>query len=584
MNKNYVIDVNNEWLDVIGKDLESPNKGEISAIHHQNNKSNSCNLDISSTSSFYSVSKAPSVICKRHGQNYLGVETGKFKLICKKCKELKIASELELIDNIDLTNELQDEIFCDNHVDTKSTFFCNDCNLFLCKSCYADEHRKHNCNLPNYLAIKFKEEINSNINELSNIKPGLENSLEEFSKMNEKIKIIRDNSLKNIKEVNNKIASICKNKFDNINKEVDKMFLGLDVECENIITRLQGLLKKQSKYTSELEELIKIINEKSENLNERVENKNNLQQINDYKENSITSNSVYLVCYEKQKQQDLMKSIKILLEDSKNLLCYNTPKMMQELDDKKSEIDKKIFFFFKKMKIFENSIQSSISNGMKNSSMFLRRFTKFGNKGLKYYKTSSFIFQTDSQVLLTGVALCGLYISSKELLDKNSKVYKEVKERGVIPIEIKISEIKLNPNNKLINNSKYIPNTTNNYSKTVKNTNSTQEEYELKSKEENFLYGIVNRWDPICICYLKKGVYIKQNTRYLLTISNLDNNPMINIIYGEVNKTAISNSRQTIRCNCTGVVFDIETANGVESDFNEFNMGIIASLVFCKAD
>jgi hypothetical protein len=177
----------------------------------------------------------------------------------------------------------------------------------------------------------------------------------------------------------------------------------------------------------------------------------------------------------------------------------------------------------------------------------LRRFPRFNRRGLKYFKTTSLIIKTNSSICISGLGLCGLYIHNKNEVP--------LEQRGALPIEIVISE----------------------------NMNHDKE-YDVKFKEANKLIGILNRNDPACYVFFSKSVFLKPSTKYLITINNLENNPLVDFWGGECNQLALKSLTQTIKCNTTTVTFDIQIAEGVESDFDEFNFGIISSFIYQKID
>jgi hypothetical protein len=514
-----------------------------------------------SMTSYYSVSKAPNVSCKRHGQVFIGVDTKKFRLTCKKCQDLGVKVELDfserdnLSEIINVPKSPEDEVFCNSHSEEKGNFYCDDCKVFICKSCFSNDHRKHNSNLLTYISTLFKNNLKDISDEVQKLQPRIENSLEEMSEKNKKIKKIRDETLKIVKETVNKINSVCKIKFDNLSKESLKIFLGLDIEVENLNNRSLGLQKKVIKYINELNEFSNYIN--------KIENQddNNLEL-----ENSPLQRGLEICEYRKSKAS-LFNEIKKILDESNNLLNYKTPNIKAEVKSKLEYFSKEIQSFNKNLKIFQNSVMTSISMGIKNYSILLRRFPKFQRKGFKYYKTSSLIIKVDQPVFLAGLGLCGLYVSSMKVADSHSEVYQDMSSRGRVELEIKISEIKQEESET---------------QKTAENKN--EKVLECKFRENHSLFGVINRNDPTYMIYFKKAVYLKPNIKYLLSVNNLDTNPIIDIWCGEVNKSALTNLQQKIKCNVSNLSFSFESAEGFESDFNEFNLGVIANLIYLTVD
>ena len=202
----------------------------------------------------------------------------------------------------------------------------------------------------------------------------------------------------------------------------------------------------------------------------------------------------------------------------------------------------------KQINIFEKTIKISVSFGMSNHSILLRRFTRFHRKGLSYFKRTSLIFKVDTNLFLLGIGLTGLYSSIRKPNDQNTR----------LPIILEVAEIKTKENNETFNDNKL--------------------------KENNFLNGIANKYDPIYHIYFKKATILKSNTPYLIKITNTSENNYIDLWTGEVSKYYSSKMKQDIKCNCSEINFTILPSEGYESDFNEFNIGIIANLIYSSSE
>jgi hypothetical protein len=99
------------------------------------------------------------------------------------------------------------------------------------------------------------------------------------------------------------------------------------------------------------------------------------------------------------------------------------------------------------------------------------------------------------------------------------------------------------------------------------------------------LQSVINYSDPIITIYFPKALNLKADSKYIITISNNDKNSMyLQIFGGAVPNTSIENQKQKITCNNSGFSFQFYPAQGIESDFNEFNYGIIADLMYCYVD
>ena len=172
--------------------------------------------------------------------------------------------------NLEITEEesYSDEevLECHVHSNQKGIFYCDDCKYFLCKLCFANEHRSHRSNLPIDIAKEFKDNLTDLILSVNDVKPKIEESLKTISDLDSKIKGVRESSMKKLKDFIIKISGIMKNQNENNFVKFESIFEGLDTEIENIEKRLEGLLKKANKYITDFNEIK--INLKAENNNE----------------------------------------------------------------------------------------------------------------------------------------------------------------------------------------------------------------------------------------------------------------------------------------------------------------------------
>jgi hypothetical protein len=536
----------NEWYEIINKGESSPkNDGYSPTKKRDVQKRNDQNIK-SAESSVYTVSKAPLVSCKTHGRIFIGVETGRFRLICKKCVQNGLTGhDLEMIvSNIDeesqaqeeIENENEDElgIECHTHPEVQGTFYCEDCKVFLCKICFGNIHRKHNSNLPKHMANSFKDYLKLCIDEMKLIKPKIDEGLERVKFINVQMKDMKEHSVKKVKNSGDKILSVHNKTIKNFNEYFStKIFEGLDSEIDSINIRLSGLHKKACKFFSEIEEVSKKINKE------------------------IVQGDPVAICEYKQSKATLIKEILKVINDSSNLLNFKIEKITKLVNSKLNIFFKNVETLVKSTKTYEKSLQCSISSGLTNNSFVLRRFKRFSHGGLKYFKQSAVFIKVDSEVFIVGLALCGLYLSSKKIMDPNSNLG-NFENRGQIKLELKISEARddISGGN--------IPN------------------FENKIVEQHPLFGIVLRNDPTFLIYLNKGVKLKPNTIYLLTIQNMQPDPYTDLWCGNVSSKSMKSLTQTLTCNCTKVNFSFGEATGIETDFNEFNIGIIEGLIYSK--
>lgn len=429
-----------------------------------------------------------------------------------------------------------EEIECHTHSNSKGVFYCDDCSIFLCKLCFANEHRTHKSNLPIDISNDFKTSIKDLITNVSIMKPKIEDSLKVISDIDAKIRDIREMSIKRMKDLVSKIGSIIKNRYATITNQFELIFEGLDEEIENVYKRLESLQKKAYKFVSDLNDIILVIN------------------------GSSLKDSIAICEYKKSKSTVISEIVK-LLEDTKTFLNYKIENTKTKARSKIALFEKFIDKFNKEVNIYEKSVMTSIITGISSSSIRLRRFSSFSKKGLKYYRTSSILLKTTAPICLVGFGLCGLYLHSRDKMNvdvsnSNTKsggaTPSMVNTLKSIPLQIGISEIKSE-------DSKVI---------------------EQITTEVHNMLSIVNILDPTYVLYLNKAVNLKPDRRYMITVTNLHKDNYLEIWCGEVNQTYLKTMNQNVQCNSSSIHFEFTPAEGIESDFNEFSQGLLADIIY----
>ena len=221
----------------------------------------------------------------------------------------------------------------------------------------------------------------------------------------------------------------------------------------------------------------------------------------------------------------------------------------------------------KEISNYEKSCTSSIITGRQSRSIILRRYIHFSHNEIKYFKSSIIGFASNNNIFLTGISLCGLYIK------KNKRIKS-------IPLET--------------------PKDTNNNENTIKSSNNSQEiveeipkldiqvtissminqiEGEKIFSQKCVLTGVRRIEEPAVIIHFEKGVNIIKEKLYLIKIENLSDNNYIDILTGRVPELKKKNI-QVIRCHNTGIQFLFKQAEGITTDFDEFNQGIIEGVLY----
>ena len=96
------------------------------------------------------------------------------------------------------------------------------------------------------------------------------------------------------------------------------------------------------------------------------------------------------------------------------------------------------------------------------------------------------------------------------------------------------------------------------------------------------LPGVKNNAEPCVNFYFEKGIKIFKEKLYLIKVENLSDNNYIDLWYGCVGKNNKKNI-QVIKCHNTGIEFLFKQAEGLQTDFDEFEQGIIGGILYSKS-
>ena len=148
---------------------------------------------INNTNNFFSLNN---VFCAFHLKEGIKFDTNDFSIVCTKCIEEGKESQLQFsnlinkeIINKEEKNITEDIITCNNHNNKKGSFYCDECKEFICKFCFAENHRNHKCHLPEIISEEFKNYIYDSINNTKKLKPVLDKTIDEISEISSNLKI-----------------------------------------------------------------------------------------------------------------------------------------------------------------------------------------------------------------------------------------------------------------------------------------------------------------------------------------------------------------------------------------------------------
>lgn len=196
--------------------------------------------------------------CRNHGKLYLKINPSNFQIVCEKCIEEGKISEIEIKNN--LNEDEQINFNCFQHPNKKGSFYCDDCKEFICKKCFADFHKEHKCHLPEIIKNEFISYINEEINNTNNLRPMLDDSINDIKKIHGNLKnrkmILKNKnnkfelcgfhkkSIELLKEINNFIIS----SKNFINIRLNDTILKYNENHEKIENSLNSMSKDISKF------------------------------------------------------------------------------------------------------------------------------------------------------------------------------------------------------------------------------------------------------------------------------------------------------------------------------------------------
>ena len=546
-------------------DEEYPNNNNTNSINMntsntndiQGNTENNNNIlkesivlpDNNQSQSPKNLSPINSVYCKYHKKTYLKLNQNNFEIICQKCLEEGNKSQLDIettATSENFENSYDNSDFnCYVHNDIKSSFYCDECKEFICKMCFAEEHRKHKCHLPEIIKKEFIEKLDESINCASELTPVFNENIIDIKRIYENMKKQKDD----IEKIPTNVIKIIFNNNEtqvNLMKEkVKQNMLGIDDEINDNYSSFNIIQDRLKKYFELLENIMNDLNNK---------------------DNKIFENNFQLCEYHK-KESDLLNEISNYIKTSLNFIQIRLKNTNDKYEENKEKIDNSMNMLKKEISNYEKSCTSSIITGRQSRSIILRRYIHFSHNEIKYFKSSIIGFASNNNIFLTGISLCGLYIK------KNKKI-------KAISLET--------------------PKDTNNNENTIKSPNNSQEiveeipkldiqvtissminqiEGEKIFSQKCVLTGVRRIEEPAVIIHFEKGVNIVKEKLYLIKIENLSDNNYIDILTGRVPELKKKNI-QVIRCHNTGIQFLFKQAEGITTDFDEFNQGIIEGVLY----
>ena len=324
-----------------------------------------------------------------------------------------------------------------------------------------------------------------------------------------------------------------------LKKKKKKKFMGLDKEVNDDVFTFNSIKEKNKKYFEILNKIINEINSKENNFD--------------------------LCGYHKDKIE-LLNEISNHIKSSFNFVSIRLNDTNSKFNDNKDEIENSTNLINKEISNYEKSCISSISTGRLNRVIVLQRYIRFVHGEIKYFKNTLIGFASNDNIFLTGLVLCGLHIKRKKNKSKNNnnpnnetqsennnETTKEEEIEGIKKIKIPI----------VITVSKMV--------------NQTEGEQLYSQKCE--LTGVRGGGDPCVNINFDKGISITKEKLYLIKIENLSDDNYTDIWSGSVGKINRKDI-QVLRCHNTGIQFLFKSVIGIQTDFDEFEQGIIGGVLY----
>jgi len=449
----------------------------------------------------------------------------------------------------------ENEVECENHQGSRGKFYCDDCRIFICKICFANDHRKHNSNLLADTSINFKKNAQKFAEMMTKFEPKIDESTKTISELENKINEIRDVSTKKLSNLVNNINKSSIKKNENFMEEYKLIFEGTDEDVSDVTHRLGNLQGKLTKLIAE---------------------------INEVKGNFFKKENGFEACAYKQSHARAFFEANKIFKDSKYLIGSKVENSIHAASEKIKTFEEEVQKILKKLKIHRASVVNSINTGISSFTLRIRRFTKFSKTGINYFKTSSLKFSANSPISIVGFSVCGLFSEENmknilEAKEQNGKISDsmEMNRKAFDSLQIKGNNNTMNSTSNLI--EKTLP-----FKFTIKEITTGKELSKCKELiNENFvLKEIKNPIDPTLIYYLNKSINISPEKTYIVSIVNLSKDVYLDLWSGEVSKYFLNSMTQGLRCNSSAIKFEFNPPEGIESDFNEFNSGILSDFIF----
>lgn len=415
----------------------------------------------------------------------------------------------------------QKEYYCVKNPGDQAFFYCDDCSVFVGPKCFAVEHRMCNSSTPDLMQESLAKEMKNLLKSLNSLKDQVDEKLNEVSEL-DNFFTSKNNEVKNIVgSFNQEVANQMSKKRKELNGEIADIFNGVDHEVENSSQRLNLTKKKANKIIEEVKDICSYAN-------------------------SIKSDEQ--ICIFKKNKEGFLQDNKKFLTDIQSFMAENVENTKKKTEAGMDQFVEKSSVFQKNADIYENSILNTITSGIPNKCMRIRRFRRFFFSNYRYLKTTSINFTVSHSVNLVGFCLCGLFNNNKGTYPTNE-------------FDVKLYEMN------------------------VDQVFNTKENKNLLWESKISVPTITNVVDPVFQFYLNKTIQVNKEKCYVMIMNNLEKNSYIDMWTGEIipEKSEMIEA-QTVTCNNSDVKFTFTRPKGIQSDFDEFSNGIVSDVIFSHLD
>ena len=525
---------------------------------------------------------------KNHGSKYISLDRKKENLICKYCfqsgaletnldinqefvdaylKELEEKNRIKSALSKDIIKETSEENISEKEEtnkiikeDAESTlsninypincltflcenfpyYLCENCKDFICYRCIIkrmdgegdkSRHYFHDIDSVNYIANSFRDDVDINLETIDDIINSLDFLVNEEKNRN---KYFRN---KLIEENKNEINNCCLKSLDKIKENVLEKSKDLfNNFCKKVCENKDNDIKDLYLSNNNIKEIVQSTLDELKIIQEQINNKD----VSDEDKCELHNKYIELI---KKANLIVQKGKSILSQSQEILTNLNNEEILNKYSKEESLQNK---FLLDKEKSFIQSLSTSYKN---KGSYSLNRFVTYKHEGPKFFGFSTLEFSCDNNIVLYGLFLCGKYLSSKSMKQKDFSEL-SIDERNFYEINVKIYELNDISKKKLLIN------------------------------ENKKLYEIVESNDPLLNIKFEKSIKINKEDKYLIVIENLENEKYCDMWVGNIYKKLLVNNMQIIKCNNTGFEFCFKLSKDYNSDLNEFKMGIIEGILY----